>query len=349
MEDQDKAWSEWVECWSLYSIFSFLKANDFVGSNTYPALADLLPWPDEAIVAQRAFTYDAGFDLSITEWLREELGEWWKDPMHTFTEGLSMLPWAFMEKNCHGWNRDVDLSEKIHYGFEVRSVEHPNAHTVKVIAYNKQTGKERVFHGDAVILTVPMNILRQMDFNPKLPQNYYKAIMNVSYAASTKIMVQTKTRFWEKKGIKGGFSHTDLPIRQIHYPSDPDLEFKKERGILMVYTWKQEALLFGAQPEESAVKEAVEEIAEIHPEIKDEFEVGAMQAWYTDYAAQGAFAMLKPQEYKATKLLMFKPYHNIYFAGEALSWCNGWIQGALESSLRAAYQFYTDNEKKAAN
>ena len=56
-------------------------------------------------------------------------------------------------------------------------------------------------------------------------------LVNVNYAASTKIMVQTKTRFWEKKGIKGGFSFTDLPIRQIHYPSDPDLEFKKECGI----------------------------------------------------------------------------------------------------------------------
>jgi monoamine oxidase len=30
----------------------------------------------------------------------------------------------------------------------------------------------------------------------------------------------------------------------------------------------------------------------------------------------------------------------LYFAGKALSYCNVWIQGALESGLRAAYQFY---------
>jgi len=32
--------------------------------------------------------------------------------------------------------------------------------------------------------------------------------------------------------------------------------------------------------------------------------------------------------------------NNIYLCGEALSWCNGWIQGALESSLRATYQLF---------
>ena len=344
MEKPDLAWKKWVDRWSHYSLYSFLKSNDFKGSTTYPTLADLLPWPDEAIIAQTTFTYDAGFDLSITEWLREELGEWWKDPMYTFTEGLSMLPLAFTEKNSHGWNKDVDLSKKIHFGFEVRSVHHPDDETVKIVAYNRQTGKEREFIGNAVILTVPLNIMRQLDFNPILPQKYYKAMMNVNYAASTKIMLQCKTQFWEKKGIQGGFSHTDLPVRQIHYPSDSGFQSKEKRGILLVYTWKQEALLFGSQSEASAVKEAVEEISAIHPEIKDEFEVGAMQAWYSDHSAQGAFALLKPQEYKEIKFLMFKPYRNIYFAGEALSWCNGWIQGALESSLRAAYQFYKHNE-----
>ena len=43
--------------------------------------------------------------------------------------------------------------------------------------------------------------------------------------------------------------------------------------------------------------EAVEQIGEIHPEIKKEFEVGAVQAWYDDPSAQGAFCFLKPKQY----------------------------------------------------
>ena len=35
---------------------------------------------------------------------------------------------------------------------------------------------------------------------------------------------------------------------------------------------------------------------------------------------------------------------NIFFAGDGLSFATGWIQGALESGLRAAFQFYIRNE-----
>ena len=38
------------------------------------------------------------------------------------------------------------------------------------------------------------------------------------------------------------------------------------------------------------------------------------------------------------------PMANIFFAGDGLSFATGWIQGALESGLRATFQFYIRNE-----
>ena len=38
------------------------------------------------------------------------------------------------------------------------------------------------------------------------------------------------------------------------------------------------------------------------------------------------------------------PYQSIYFCGEALSYTNGLIEGALESDMRAAYQLFVRNE-----
>ena len=43
---------------------------------------------------------------------------------------------------------------------------------------------------------------------------------------------------------------------------------------------------------------------------------------------------------------MNQPYDPIYFGGEAISFTNGWIQGAFEAGLRAAYQLFMDNEKQ---
>ena len=53
--------------------------------------------------------------------------------------------------------------------------------------------------------------------------------------------------------------------------------------------------------------------------------------------------LLKPRQEHNVRWLMY-PWRNIYFAGEAISLASGWIQGAMESGLRAAYQFYTRNE-----
>ena len=46
------------------------------------------------------------------------------------------------------------------------------------------------------------------------------AIDAVPYASAVKIGLQFKRRFWEEdEAIYGGISYTDLPIRQIAYPS----------------------------------------------------------------------------------------------------------------------------------
>ena len=51
--------------------------------------------------------------------------------------------------------------------------------------------------------------------------------------------------FLAYKGIQGGFTKTNMPIGQLHYPSNPEFKIPNdERGILMFYTWKSEALLF---------------------------------------------------------------------------------------------------------
>ena len=112
----------------------------------------------------------------------------------------------------------------------------------------------------------------------------------------------------------------------------------------MSYTWKSEALMFAAMKPDDAVREAVSEVAQIHPGSDKIFEVGVVQAWSNEPYSQGAYALLKPHQYANIYYLMINPCLNMFFAGDGLSFAVGWIQGALESGLRAAYQFYCRNE-----
>ena len=358
-ENPKTAWKKWLINWAQFSVARLLcstyaqvkltlqQSQDSANTDDddLAILADLLPWPIEAVIAYSTYTYAVPLKISLIEFLRVDLGLWWKDPMHSFEDGLSMLPEAFIKLNEQGWNTKVELSQNIIFGVSAHTIEYSQGH-VKVVCHNKTTMQKCVFEGNQVIITLPINIIRGLKFSPPLPGLYYQAFDNINVEVSTKIMLQCRHRFWQDKGIQGGFSKTNMPIGQIHYPSNPEFKIPNdERGILMCYTWKSEALLFGLLSPEKAITEAVEEVAEIHPEITKEFEVGVVQSWYDDLSAQGGFCLLNPEQYIAVKGLMLFPYQSIYFCGEALSNANGWIQGALESGLRAAYQLFVRNEK----
>ena len=68
------------------------------------------------------------------------------------------------------------------------------------------------------------------------------AIDAVPYAASVKVGLQFKRRFWEEdEPIYGGISYTDLPIRQISYPST-DYNIAGKGVLLGAYIWRPELL-----------------------------------------------------------------------------------------------------------
>jgi monoamine oxidase len=162
-----------------------------------------------------------------------------------------------------------------------------------------------------------------------------KAIRQLNYSASTKILFQVRERIWEQQdGILGGATVTDLPIRRINYPTpDPSTT----RGVLLAsYTWSQDAARWGAMDEETRLEEALEDVAKIHPGIREVYEVGASHAWYDDRWANGAFALFAPEQQTQLQADIVQPEGRIYFAGEHCSLYHAWIQGALESGIDAA-------------
>ena len=270
--------------------------------------------------------------------------------MHHIDGGMSKLPEKFYDLLKEDITFNVTINEIVYTATEAEK-------KVVVQGYYSTSGQPCEFEGYAVIVTTPLHIIRQMkivnaeDTTPPFPSHFYQALEDIWYGPSTKIMIQTKTRFWDRdpKPIKGGFSKTNLPIGQLHYPTSTECEtdISDRQGILLIYTWKSEALQFGALHPQIAVREAVRQIQEIHPDIdmNDQFEVGAVEAWYNEPSAQGAYVLLEPQQYRNVARLMQYPFLNIFFAGEGISFAAGWIQGALESGLRAAYQFYSRNEE----
>ena len=85
------AWDKWIAKWSWFSIEGFLtssyqqvklalkeaKVFDISDDDDLAPLADLLPWPHEAIVAYSTFTYVIPLESSLVEYLCDSvLGLW---------------------------------------------------------------------------------------------------------------------------------------------------------------------------------------------------------------------------------------------------------------------------------
>jgi len=202
---------------------------------------------------------------------------------------------------------------------------------------------------DHVILAAPFSALTHVRFgNNVLPPERLHAIRNLHYENATKIVLEFSRRFWEKDHqIYGGRSITDLPIRWTYYPATCQNPLNSDRGLLLAsYTWGDDSLRWGPLNESDRIRFALRGVAELHNMKQDECEkllVGGMShSWAEDEYTFGAFALFEPYQEKELFDNVWKPHDRIHFAGEHTSLKHAWIEGAVESGIRAAREVFED-------
>ena len=221
---------------------------------------------------------ETGLANAVVEEFREDFGRHFED-MQEIVGGSDRLPNAFYR----------EIPERVRFGAEVHAIDQDDDGVT--VHFKTEAGRysER---GDYAIVTLPFSVLRQVEIVTPFSREKQRAIRQLNYSASTKILFQVRERIWEAEdGITGGATVTDLPIRRLNYPTpDPTTP----RGVLLAsYTWDQDAARWGAMDEETRLEEALEDVSKIHPRIREVYEVGASHAWYSDRYANGAFAMFE--------------------------------------------------------
>ena len=269
---------------------------------------------------------EARMNYSFVEYFRSEVEHGFSH-MVQIKGGTDQLPRAFLP----------GLENRIRYGAKMTAIE--QSPTSATIHYQTRAGSFSE-SGDHVILTVPFPVLRHVEVNPAFSHRKQRAIRELNYDASGKIFFQCRRRFWEEDdGIFGGGTLTDTPVRNIYYP-----EHGREtgRGVLIAsYTWAQDAQRWQSLSKDDRIAQALEDVAEVHPQILKEFEVGFSHMWHDDEFAGGAFALFEPEQQTLLHQAIIQPEGRVHFAGEHAALSHRWIQGAVESGVRTAMEVHT--------
>jgi monoamine oxidase len=305
--DGESAWAAIVQQYDQYSTREFL---------------ELKGWSEGAIelFGLTAFQ-EALMNSSFLELLREEMSRCYFDLVE-IEGGMDSLPKAFLPH----------LAPRIRFGAKMTAIDQTD--TSVTIHYATPAGRFSET-GDCAIITVPFPVLRHVESMKPFSPELQRCIRQLHYDASAKILFQCRRRFWEEDdGIYGGGSVTDLPIRATYYP---DHGAETGRGVLLAsYTWSEDAQRWGSLSHPDRVSQALENLAHIHPQIATEFEAGASHMWHDDEFAGGAFALFDPGQQTRLHNTIIRPEGRVWFAGEHGSLAHAWIQGAIESGLRAA-------------
>jgi monoamine oxidase len=304
-------------------------ARDFDGYSTREFL-ETNNWSEGAIEMFGLLAdQEALLNSSFLELLREEVGGYYSD-MVEIEGGMDNLPRAFLP----------ELQGRIRYGAKMVAIEQDGDGVT--IHYQTAAGRGSAT-GARAIISVPFPVLRHVEVMQPFTRGKQRAIRQLHYDASAKILMQFRRRFWEEDdGIFGGGSFTDLPIRVVFYP---DHARETGRGVVLAsYTWSEDAQRWGSLAPAERVTQALENLLKLHPQAAEEFEAGASKMWHDDEFAGGAFALFDPGQQTLLHNLIAAPEGRVHFAGEHTSLCHAWIQGAIESGLRAAREVHAASD-----
>src|SRR5258706_6109953 len=158
----------------------------------------------------------AGEPINLSDILKSRLWRYLQNfALHQFQTtmfqpvgGMDMIGKAFAKQ----------IGDLIQYDAKVIRIQQNDGRVTVSYVNSRTPSTPQTAKADWCVCTIPLSILSQIgiDVGPRMKA----AIDAVPYSSAVEIGLQFKRRFWEEdEAIFGGISYTDLPIRQISYPS----------------------------------------------------------------------------------------------------------------------------------
>lgn len=192
------------------------------------------------------------------------------------------------------------------------------------------------FVADRVLCTVPLPVLNKITFSPLLSTEKVSAANGgYGYSASSRVFTQFNSRFWQDDGLNG-WGDSSLP-EEIWQPTWDD---QQASGILQSYLRGSTAEQFDTLSADQQIESVFARWDNGFPDLRNHISTTHIHSWATEQWSGSAFAAPSPAQQAALNNHIAAAEGRVHFAGEHASSFHGWIQGALESGIRAAREIH---------
>jgi monoamine oxidase len=159
------------------------------------------------------------------------------------------------------------------------------------------------------------------------------AIKSARYDSASRLFVETTRRFWFDRQLNG-FAFGD-DFAEIW---DSTFGQPGTHGILQRYLRGGRSLDLVGKSETQRAEESLAKLSTFFPDVRSNFVKSYSKCWSEDPWVMGAWSHLDDRRREAGQA----PEAGVHFAGEHLSANSSWMQGALQSGLRAVSEILTE-------
>ncbi|MFD6159801.1 flavin monoamine oxidase family protein [Nocardia sp. NPDC060256] len=200
----------------------------------------------------------------------------------------------------------------------------------------------QTFDADYAIIAIPLTSIRFCTFEPILSYPKRRAIVEMHHDAATKVLLEFRNRFWEQgpNGFRGGGCVSDTANRFTYFPSHTT---GSDGGVVLAaYTWSDDAMRWDSLTDSERVHFALAGMRDMFgPVVDTEFTgIGLSQSWQRARYALGEAVIPTPGQLHEHHAATSSIEGRLHFAGDHTSLKPAWIEGALESAVRAAVELH---------
>ena len=190
------------------------------------------------------------------------------------------------------------------------------------------TSKRRI-EADHVVLACSLVPLRNVAFDPPLPDPLRRAIDELGYGTVTKTAIQFAEREWP-----AGYATTEGVSQRIY---EPTVDQAGSAGVLMSYAGGDGGRALAAKSEAERVTLIEADMRSIHG-ITAASTGRFSRAWSSEPRYGGSYAVYRPGQVTAFWEVLRRPCGRIWLCGEHVATWTGYLEGAVESGERVAHE-----------